>query len=68
MAPRPDRGEGLPPSGRTTKVDEVYFFRFSQNRIRSMWGLEDTWTRLRQLSGDNVTLGELGYLSDPVTD
>lgn len=60
--------EGLPPSGRTMKIDEVYFFRFSGARIRSMWGLEDTWTRIRQLSGENIQLGELGSLSDPVTD
>lgn len=36
-------------------VDEVYFFRFARDRIRSMWGLEDTWTRIRQLAGENVT-------------
>ena len=60
--------EGLPPHGRTMKIDEVYFFRFSEGRIRSMWGLEDTWTRIRQLSGKNIQLGELGSLSDPITD
>jgi predicted ester cyclase len=60
--------EGLAPKGRTMKIDEVYFFRFSGARIRSMWGLEDTWTRIRQLSGENTQLGELGSLSDAVTD
>lgn len=28
------------------------------------WGLEDTWTRMRQLAGDDITLRELGSLSD----
>lgn len=60
--------EGLPASGQTMKIDEVYFFRFARDRIRSMWGLEDTWTRMRRLAGDNVTLGELGSLSDPAVD
>lgn len=58
--------EGLEPTGRTMRIDEVYFFRFADGRIRGMWGLEDTWTRMRQLAGDDVTLGELGSLSDPV--
>jgi hypothetical protein len=49
-------------------IDEVYFFRFAGDRIRSMWGLEDAWTRMRQLAGENVTLGELGSLSDPTVD
>ena len=59
--------EGLPPKGRRMKIDEVYFFRFSEDRIRSLWGLEDTWTRIRQLTGEDITLGELGSLSDPST-
>jgi hypothetical protein len=46
-------------------IDEVYFFRFADGRIRSMWGLEDTWTRMRQLAGETVALGELGSLSGP---
>lgn len=58
--------EGLPPSSRTMRIDEVYFFRFHDGRIGGMWGLEDTWTRMRQLAGEDVTLGELGSLSDPV--
>lgn len=60
--------DGLPASGRSMAVDEVYFLRFAGDRIRSMWGLEDTWTRIRQLAGENVTLGELGSLSHPTTD
>ena len=58
--------EGLAPTGRTMDIDEVSFFRFRDGRIRSVWGLEDTWTRMRQLAGDDVTLGELGSLSDPM--
>jgi hypothetical protein len=57
--------QGLPPTGTTMRIDEVYFFRFAGGWIRSAWGLEDTWTRMRQLAGDGVTLGELGCLSDP---
>src|SRR5918996_4118027 len=37
--------QGLPPTGRTMKVDEVYFFRHHDNRLTRLWGLEDTWTR-----------------------
>jgi ketosteroid isomerase-like protein len=54
--------QGLEPTGRTMRIDEVYFFRFADNRITGMWGLEDTWTRMRQLAGDDATLGELGSL------
>jgi hypothetical protein len=45
------------------RIDEVYFFRFADDHISSMWGLEDTWTRTCQLAGDDATLGELGSLS-----
>jgi predicted ester cyclase len=39
-----------PPTGRRFEsVDEVYFFLFSGDRITSYWGLEDTFSRLRQL-------------------
>jgi predicted ester cyclase len=55
--------QGLEPTGRTMRIDEVYFFRFVDDRIAGMWGLEDTWTRMRQLAGDDATLGELGSLS-----
>jgi hypothetical protein len=42
----------------------VTFVRIADDgRIGGMWGLEDTWTRMRQLAGDDVTLGELGSLS-----
>lgn len=55
--------QGLEPTGRTMRIDEVYFFRITDNRISGLWGLEDTWTRMRQLAGDDATLGELGSLS-----
>lgn len=55
--------QGLAATGRAMKVDEVYFFRFADGRVAGMWGLEDTWTRMRQLAGDDATLGELGSLS-----
>ena len=60
------RGEwrGLGPTGRRMRVDEVYFFRTGDGRITGLWGLEDTWTRMRQLAGDETTLGELGSLSE----
>ena len=55
--------QGLAPTGRRMRVDEVYFFRVSEGRVSGVWGLEDTWSRMRQLAGDDATLGELGSLS-----
>ena len=55
--------QGLPPTGRPMTIDEVYFFRIADGRIGGLWGLEDTWTRMRQLAGDDARLGELGSLS-----
>jgi hypothetical protein len=46
------------------RVDEVYFFRIGDGPITGLWGLEDTWTRMRQLAGDEARLGELGSLSE----
>lgn len=54
---------GLPPTGRTMSIDEVYFFRITDDRIAGLWGLEDTWTRMQQLAGHDLTHGELGSLS-----
>jgi len=55
--------QGLEPTGKTMRIDEVYFFRFTDGRISGMWGLEDTWTRMQQLAGDSgATLGDLGSL------
>jgi hypothetical protein len=53
---------GLPPTERRMKIDEVYFFRITNGRIRSLWGLEDNWTRMRQLRGVAGDMGELGSL------
>lgn len=55
--------QGLTASGRTMRIDEVYFFRIRNARIAGLWGLEDTWTRMQQLAGHDTTLGELGSLS-----
>jgi predicted ester cyclase len=43
--------QGLHPTGRTMRVDEVYFFRVADDRLTRVWGLEDTWTRYGQLRG-----------------
>jgi predicted ester cyclase len=46
------RGEwrGHAPTGlRFEDVDEVYFFGFEGDRIVSVWGIEDTLDRFRQL-------------------
>jgi predicted ester cyclase len=55
--------QGLAATGRRMRVDEVYFFRVADERITGLWGLVDTWTRMRQLAGEDATLGELGTLS-----
>ena len=54
---------GHPATGRRMRIDEVYFFRCKDGRIARLWGLEDTWTRHRQLAGEDAHLGELGSLS-----
>jgi SnoaL-like polyketide cyclase len=54
---------GLPPTERRMKIDEVYFFRITDGRISGLWGLEDNWTRMRQLRGVAGDMGELGSLS-----
>lgn len=55
--------QGLSPTGRSMRVDEVHFFRIDHDRVAGVWGLEDTWSRMRQLAGDAATLGELGSLT-----
>jgi predicted ester cyclase len=56
--------QGLQPTGRTMRIDEVYFFRVNDDdRLTGVWGLEDTWTRHQQLQGDNTNLGEHGSLT-----
>jgi predicted ester cyclase len=54
---------GLAPTGRTMRVDEVHIYHLRAGRIAGVWALEDTWTRMRQLAGDDATLGGLGSLS-----
>lgn len=56
--------QGLAPTGRRMIIDEVYLFRITDERISGVWGLEDTSTRMQQLAGDDIRLGELGSLSD----
>jgi hypothetical protein len=34
---------------RFERIDEVYFFRFKDERIARAWGLEDTLARYEQL-------------------
>ena len=46
--------QGLAPTGRPMRIDEVYFFRFTDGRISGLWGLEDTWTRMQQLAGGDA--------------
>jgi predicted ester cyclase len=58
-----DDWQGLASTGRSMDIDEVSFITVTDGRISRMWGLEDTWTRMRQLAGDDATLGELGSLS-----
>jgi predicted ester cyclase len=44
---------GNAPTGRAfERVDEVYFFRFSGERIAALWGIEDTLDRFQQLGLD----------------
>lgn len=33
---------GVPPTGRSMEVDEVYFFTIAGGRLDAAWGLEDT--------------------------
>lgn len=57
--------QGLEPTGRSMRIDEVYFFPINGHRVARVWGFEDTWTRMRQLAADDVILGELGSLGEP---
>lgn len=59
--------QGLQPTGRTMTIDEVYFFRVTNNRLARVWGLEDTWTRHHQLQGNATYLGEHGSLDEHPT-
>jgi predicted ester cyclase len=41
--------KGVPPTGRSMEVDEVYFLRVKDGKFVYFWGLEDDLTRMRQL-------------------
>ena len=40
---------GVPATGRSMEVDEVWFFTVAEGRLDRLWSLEDTWARLLQL-------------------
>ena len=40
---------GVPATGRSMEVDEVWFFTVAEGRLARMWSLKDTWARLLQL-------------------
>lgn len=40
---------GVPPTGRSMEVDEVWFFGIAGSHLDRMWSLEDTWGRIVQL-------------------
>lgn len=40
---------GVPATGRSMEVDEVWFFTVLEGHLDRMWSLEDTWSRLLQL-------------------
>jgi predicted ester cyclase len=49
---------GHAPTGRRfERVDEVYFFTFSGERISAVWGIEDSLERFRQLGLDPAAGG-----------
>jgi hypothetical protein len=45
-------------------IDEVYFFRVTDDRLARVWGLEHTWTRHQQLQGTPTNPGEHGSLDE----
>jgi hypothetical protein len=47
---------GTEATGRSMRVDEVYFFTLAEGVLDGAWGLEDIWSRLRQLIGEERTL------------
>jgi predicted ester cyclase len=53
---------GLQPTGRTMNIDEVYFFRITDDRLARVWGLEDTWTHHQQLQRNPTNPRQHGSL------
>lgn len=49
---------GVPATGRSMRVDEVWFFTVVDGRLDRMWSLEDTWSRLLQLGTVEQALEE----------
>jgi steroid delta-isomerase-like uncharacterized protein len=47
---------GVPATGRSMRVDEVWFFTVAKGRLDRMWSLEDTWSRLLHLGTAERTL------------
>ena len=41
--------KGVPPTGRSMKVDEVYFLRVEDGKFVDFWALEDDLARIQQL-------------------
>jgi predicted ester cyclase len=58
------RGElrGIPPTGRRQEVDEVYFLRVEDGKFVEFWGLEDNFTRMRQLGLLPPRAGALAHI------
>lgn len=54
--------QGLAPTGRRMRVDEVSFYRIADDRITGVWPGRHL-VRMHQLAGHDATLGELGSLS-----
>lgn len=55
---------GVPATGRSMRVDEVWFFTVVDGRLDQMWSLEDTWSRLLQLGTVEQALEGAARLDD----
>jgi predicted ester cyclase len=51
---------GVPATGRSMEVDEVWFFTVVEGRLDRMWSLEDTWSRLLQLGTARQAIEAVG--------
>jgi|SRR4051794_21489668 steroid delta-isomerase-like uncharacterized protein len=40
---------GFPATGRSVTYDEIFIFRFANNRITETWGVVDVFSQMRQL-------------------
>ncbi|MFJ8822999.1 ester cyclase [Streptomyces sp. NPDC102467] len=41
--------QGLAPTGKSVRYDEMFVFRFTDGRVTEIWGVVDVLTQLRQL-------------------